>query len=81
MEDNNIDGIENDDLNTYGNNIDGLQSNFNDYEYGASQDEDGDNIKYLKEHIVITLIYTGHAYLASGHLTCHFFQATIEQLF
>jgi len=49
-----MDAIENDDANyTYGNNIDGLQSNFNDDEYDASQDEDDDNIKYLKEHMDI----------------------------
>jgi hypothetical protein len=45
MEDNNMDGIENDDPNTSGNNIDGLQSNFNDYEDDAGQDEDDNNIK------------------------------------
>jgi hypothetical protein len=48
MEDNNMDGIENDDPNTSGNNIDGLQSNFNDDEDDVGQDEDDDNIKYLK---------------------------------
>jgi hypothetical protein len=32
MEDNNMDGIENDDPNTYGNNMDGLQSNLNNDE-------------------------------------------------
>ena len=53
MEDNNMDGIENDDPNTYGNNIDGLLSNFNDDEDDAVQDEDDDNIKYLKEHMKI----------------------------
>ena len=55
MEDNyNMDGIENDDPNyTYGNNIDGLQSNFNDDEDDADQEEDHDNIKYLKEHVNI----------------------------
>jgi hypothetical protein len=53
MEDNNMDGIENDDPNTSGNNIDGLQSNFNDDEDDAGQDEDDDNIKYLKEHMNI----------------------------
>jgi hypothetical protein len=36
MEDNNMDGIENDDPNTYGNNMDGLQSNFNDDEDDVS---------------------------------------------
>ena len=45
MEDNNMDRIENDDPNTFGNNIDGLQSNFNDDEDDAGQDEDDDNIK------------------------------------
>jgi hypothetical protein len=40
MEDNNMDGIENDDPNTSGNNMDGIQSNFNDDEYDACQDED-----------------------------------------
>ena len=53
MEDNTMDGIENDDPNTFGNNIDGLQSNFNDDEDDAGQDEDDDNIKYLKEHMNI----------------------------
>ena len=53
MEDNNMDGIENDDPNTSGNNIDGLQSNFNDDEDDADQEEDDDNIKYLKEHMNI----------------------------
>jgi hypothetical protein len=39
MEDNNMDAIENDDANyTYGNNIDGLQSNFNDDEDDADQE-------------------------------------------
>jgi hypothetical protein len=54
MEYNNMDGIENDDTNyTSGNNIDGLQSNFNDDEDDADQEEDDDNIKYLKEHMNI----------------------------
>ena len=53
MEDNNMDGIENDDPNTSGNNIDGLQSNFNDDEDDVDQEEDDDNIKYLKEHMNI----------------------------
>jgi hypothetical protein len=54
MEDNNMDGIENDDPNyTSCNNIDGLQSNFNDDEDDADQEEDDDNIKYLKEHMNI----------------------------
>ena len=54
MEYNNMDGIENDDTNyTFGNNIDGLQSNFNDDEDDADQEEDDDNIKYLKEHMNI----------------------------
>ena len=49
-----MDGIENDDTNyTSGNNIDGLQSNFNDDEDDADQEEDYDNIKYLKEHMNI----------------------------
>ena len=44
-------GIENDDPNyTSSNNIYGLQSNFND---DADQEEDDDNIKYLKEHMNI----------------------------
>jgi hypothetical protein len=30
---------------------------------------------------VINLNCTRHAYLASGHLTCYFFQGIIEQLF
>ena len=46
-------GIENDDPNTFGNNMDVLQSNFNDDEDDASQDEDDDNINYLKEHMNI----------------------------
>ena len=54
MQDNNMDCIENDDPNyTSGNNIDGLQSNFNDDEDDADQEEDDDNFKYLKEHINI----------------------------
>ena len=53
MEENNMDGIENDDPNTSGNNIHGLQSNYNDDEDDASQDEEDDNIKYLKEHMNI----------------------------
>ena len=53
MEDNNMDGIENDDPNTFGNNMDGLQSNFNDDEDDVGQEEDDDNIKYLKEHMNI----------------------------
>ena len=48
-----MDGLENDDPNTSGNNIDDVQSNFNDDEYDAGQDEDGDKIKYLKEHMNI----------------------------
>jgi hypothetical protein len=48
-----MDGIENDDLDTSGNNIDGLQSNYNDDEDDAGQDEEEDNIKYLKEHMNI----------------------------
>jgi len=49
-----MDGIENDDTNyTSGNNIDGLQSNFNDDEDEADQEEDDANIKYLKEHMNI----------------------------
>lgn len=43
-----MDDLEDDDPNTSSNNIDGLQSNFNDNEYDASQDEDDHNIKYLK---------------------------------
>jgi hypothetical protein len=46
-----MDGIENDDPNTSDNNIDGLQSNFNDHEDDAGQDEDDDNFKYLKKHM------------------------------
>lgn len=42
-----------DDPNTYGNNIDGLKSNLNDDEHDVGQDEDEDNIKYLKEHMNI----------------------------
>ena len=53
MEDNNMDGIENDDPNTSHNNMDGLQSNFNDNEDDAGQDEDDDNIYYLKYHMNI----------------------------
>jgi len=53
MEDNNMDGIENDDPNTSGNNIDSLQSNFNDDEDDACQYEDDDNINYLKDHMKI----------------------------
>ena len=49
-----MDGIKNDDTNyTSGNDIDGLQSNFNDDEDDAYQEEDDDNIKYLKEHMNI----------------------------
>ena len=49
-----MDGIENDDSNyTSSNNIDGLQSNFNDDEDGVDQEEDDDTIKYLKEHMNI----------------------------
>jgi hypothetical protein len=53
MEDNNMDGIQNDDPNTSGNNMDDLQSNFNDDEDDAGQDEDDDNINYLKDHMNI----------------------------
>jgi hypothetical protein len=53
MEENNVDGIENDDPNTSGNNMDGLQSNFNDDEDDAHQYEDDDNINYLKVHMNI----------------------------
>jgi hypothetical protein len=53
MEDINMDGIENDDPNTYGNNMDGLKSNFNDDEDDLGQDEDDDNINYLKDHMNI----------------------------
>ena len=48
-----MDGIENDDPNTSLNNMDGLQSNFNDDEDDAGQDEDDDNIKYFKYHMNI----------------------------
>jgi hypothetical protein len=36
-----------------GNSINGLQSNFNDDEDDAYQEEDDDNIKYLKKHMNI----------------------------
>jgi len=49
----NMDGIENDDPNIFGNNIYGLQSNFNDDEDDASQDKDDDTINYLKDHMDI----------------------------
>ena len=42
MEENNMDGIENDDPTTYVNNMDDVHSNVND-----------DNINYLKEHMNI----------------------------
>ena len=48
-----MDGIENDDPNKFGNNMDVVQSNFNDYEDDEGQDEDDDNIDYLKEHMNI----------------------------
>ena len=48
-----MDVIENDDPNTSGNNMDGLQSDFNDGEDGVIQDEDDDNINYLKDHMNI----------------------------
>ena len=48
-----MDGIENDDPNTSGNNMDSLQSNFNDDEDDAGQDEDDDKLNYLKEHMNI----------------------------
>ena len=51
--DNNMDGIENDDPNTSGNDLDGLQSELNDYEDDAHQDEDDDNINYLKYNMNI----------------------------
>lgn len=51
--DNNMDSIENDDPNTSSNNMDGLQSNFNDDEDDANKDKDYDNIKYLKDHMNI----------------------------
>ena len=50
MEENNMDGIENDDPNTFVNNMDDVHSNVNDDEDDAGQDEDDDNIDYLKEH-------------------------------
>jgi hypothetical protein len=53
MEDNNMDGIENDDPNTSSNNMVGRQSNFSDDEDDAGQDEDDDNINYLKDHLNI----------------------------
>jgi len=40
-----MDGIENDDPNASGNNIDGLQSNFNYFKYDARQDEDDHHIQ------------------------------------
>ena len=43
----------NNDPNTFGNNMDAPQSNFNDDEDVVGQDEDDDNIKYLKEHMNI----------------------------
>lgn len=49
----NIDGIENDNTDTFGNNMDGLQENFNDDKYDVSQDEHDDNINYLKDHMDI----------------------------
>ena len=51
MKDYNMDGIENDDPNTSSNNMDGLQLDFNDDEDDAGQDEDDDNINYLRDHI------------------------------
>lgn len=48
-----MDGIENDDPNTFCNNMDGLQSYCNDDEDDASQDEDDDTINYLKYHMNI----------------------------
>ena len=53
MEENNMDGIENDDPNTFVNNMDDVHLNFNDDEDDAGQDEDDDNIDYLKEHMNI----------------------------
>jgi hypothetical protein len=53
MEENNMDGIENDDPNTYVNNMDDVRSNFNDDEDNVGQDEDDDKINYLKEHMNI----------------------------
>jgi hypothetical protein len=53
MEDNTMDGIANDDPNTSGNNMDGLQSNFNDDEDDVGQDEYDDNINYLKDYMNI----------------------------
>ena len=53
IEENNMDGIENDDPNTYVNNMDDVHSNVNDDEDDAGQDEDDDNIDYLKEHVNI----------------------------
>ena len=53
MEATNMDGIENDDPNTSGNNMDVLQSDFNDDEDDVGQDEDDDNINYLKDHMNI----------------------------
>jgi len=53
MEENNMDGIENDDPNTFVNNMDDVHSNVNDDEDDAGQDEDDDNINYLKEHMNI----------------------------
>ena len=53
MEENNMDGIEIDDPNTFGKNMDDVQSNFNDDEDDAGQDEVDDKINFLKEHMNI----------------------------
>ena len=49
MEENNMDGIENDDPNTSVNNMDDVHSNVNDDEDDVGQDKDDDNIDYLNE--------------------------------
>ena len=59
MEENSMDGIENDDPNTSANNMHDVKSNFNDDEDDASQDEDDGTINYFKEHMKIDNGYTG----------------------
>jgi len=64
IEDTNMDDIQNDDPNTFSNNIDGLQTNFIDVEDDEGENEDDynttlegwcskNNIKYLQEHMNI----------------------------
>ena len=48
-----MDDIENDHPNTFGNNMNVVQSNFNDDEDDAGQDDDDDKISHLKEHMNI----------------------------